>query len=312
MLMKRTRVILLLGISVALLAVPSVAHAENTTITVAPAIVSIAAQPGEIVQRELVVTNDDSRALPVELMASPIQFPDIILGVDTKPFDASKWVEFPEHAYVLQSKETKRIKIQLHIPEDASPGGHYAQIAVRGLTFEQLDKQLPTSIVLPEVSTTMLINVAGDVHESLEIPSKNIFPSRLTKGSMATTEVMVANSGNIHDIVAPSVVLVDGSGNEQIIPLQSKLVLPQSATTFKDSWRVPDTIGATKAYIRITYGDKSAVVATPKEEVLITPPLLLTLLRVLAIAAGLYLLLHFRNLRAAWRALWRPNRDKLS
>ncbi len=310
--MKRTRVFQLLGISVALLAAPSVAHAENTTITIAPAIVSIAAQPGETVEREVAITNDDTRALPVELTANPIQFPDIILGVDTKPFDASKWVGFPDHAYVLRPKETRRILVQLHIPKDASPGGHYAQITVRGLTFEQLDTQLPTSIVLPEVSSTMLINVAGDVHESLEIPSKNIFPSHLTKGSMATTEVTVANSGNIHDIVAPSIVLVDGSGNEDVIPLQSKLVLPQSATTFKDSWKVPDTIGATKAYIRITYGDASAVVATSKEEVLITPPLLLTLLRVLGLAAVLYLLLHFRNLRAAWRALWRPKRNKMS
>lgn len=298
-----------MGFGLALLAaLPAIAHAEKTTLGLSPAIMSVAAKPGDVIHRELVISNVNTRGLPVGLRAESLYFQGVIPGVDIKPYDASSWVKFVDDHYVFNPKETKQIPIRIEIPENASPGGHYAEITVRGLSFEQLSRQVPTSIVVPEVSSTVLINVAGNIRESLQITSKDLFPSHATKNSIVTTEISVINSGNVHDLVTPTIVLVNTSGTEKAIPMQAKLVLPQTATTFTHDWVVPDRVGTTQAYVKITYGDNRAIIKTQPENMLVTPPIILTFLRILGLTTLLYIALHYRNLGTAWRALWRSNK----
>lgn len=291
------------------LAAPSIVNAEQTTtIGVAPAIIELPAKRGQTIQRDLQVRNYDKDSLPITLQPESFFVKDVLDTTNTNPYDASKWITFKRDHYLFRSEEAKRIPFTITVPKNASPGGHYAYISVRGLSFANSAQQVPTSLVVPEISSAILITVAGDIHESLQIVNKNLFPFRATRNAIVKTEVTVANNGNIHNLITPAVVLVDGSGKEQSINMQSKVVFPGSEAKFSTTWRVPDQVGAMHAYIKLTYGDSGKTIKTPAEKIIVTLPVIASFTMAFVVILIFYLASHQRNLGPAWRALWQKDK----
>lgn len=187
--------------------VPKIHASQETTISVAPAILDLAVKPGEKTEAELTIRNGGGFALPISVASSSLIIEDeIVVTSEKETSDASSWIGLEESEFLLSDDEIKKVTVTIDVPESASPGGHYAQISVRGLSLEE-SRDVGASIVIPEVAVTVLITVAGDINTSMSVSGESIIPVFATPSTNHTTDFTVVNEGNIHDLLTPVLVV---------------------------------------------------------------------------------------------------------
>jgi hypothetical protein len=280
---------------------------QETTISVSPAIVDLPLQKGQSGNAMITIRNGGEFALPISAtVQSLFQEDEIISKNDKKASDASDWIKLSDNEFLLAEKEVKKLPITINVPETATSGGHYAQIAIRGLSLER-SFESGTSIVLPEVVVTVLITIAGDTTTAVDISKKRILPLFVTPSTDYIARFTVANNGNIHDLLTP-VFVVKKNGDEiyrQI--LTSKISLPNSEKVFNETLQLPDDYGVYQTFIEIMYANGHKITTSPTETVVITPPLVLILIVGLLTVLVLYVYHHRQFIGLAMKVLVSKN-----
>ena len=135
--------------------------AQNTTeIAVTPAVVDIPVEPGMSFDSAIRVRNGSDQSLPISVIAQSLIVDDEPLGsINRGRYDVSSWIRFKSSSLLLEPGGSQLVEFTITVPQDASPGGHYAQINMRAL---QLEKELVsdnTTIIFPEVSVPVILTV---------------------------------------------------------------------------------------------------------------------------------------------------------
>lgn len=269
------------------LLLPDVAYADENTIVVSPAILEIAANPGENITRPITIQNDGAQSLPVSFEAQAIIRSS---QVSVTQRDASSWISFPDDVVVFEKQQRAQIPVSIAIPENAEAGGHYAQISVRGLSLEPVSEQA-SSIVIPEVTISVLITINGEITESITFKKVDLMPWQASPESEQMLTFTIENTGNVHNIISPEFVLLRDS-IEDITKLGSQIILPGEEVEINQSWRAPSDYGEYTASVRTNYGNDNLVYTTEVERMLVTPKI--TTLATLAIIIWL-LMYYVRN-----------------
>ncbi len=311
--MLRKLSLVLLILSTLALPLGKKALAQNpsaTEIGVAPAIVEIAANPGEAVSRELVVFNGTKTNLPISLShKSLLTTEDIIDATSINDFDASRWISFDREAYLFQPKESIKIPFSINIPADATPGGHYAQVNIRGLTVEQSRGLLNGGIIVPEIGVSVLINVAGDINEKLETIPTGLFPIYSRPDTSNIMQLKVQNTGNTHVLVEPKITMrTFGYTFEKT--LSPRLILPNTKKSISEEWETPSRLGIYIADVSYRYGNQGVVSHSHKEIVIVMPDILLTIFITGFGIAGYYIYVKRNNFNKAVAVLLNKNKNK--
>lgn len=279
--------------------------AQETTISASPAIIDLAVSPGEESTNFITIRNGGDFGLPISLEVQSLQYDDEKLLPNNNKYDASDWLVVEDKAFLLGAKETKKIPVTAKIPIDASAGGHYVQIAIRGLSLE--NENSSASIVVPEISVTVLISVAGEVINDISVDGSNILPLIATPKSTIMSNFYVLNKGNIHDLVTPIVVISKNGSEISRQQLTPRIILPDTKKLFNEEIKIPKEYGVYSSTIEIRYANGEQTFTTSPEIILVSRPISSILLIGTITIFGLYLYNHRKNIQKSVNILLGPD-----
>ena len=166
---------------------------ESLALTISPAKIILSADPGETFEAVMRVRNDLERTVThissverytVRGGEEPIFYPE--------GFGLPTWIEVPAEL-TLGPGESVEVPVKIRVPEDASPGGHYAVI----FWATAPPKGEGAVGIVTKVGALVLLEVSGEVIESAEISdfkAQKKFFTHLPIGFSFTLK----NTGNVH------------------------------------------------------------------------------------------------------------------
>lgn len=249
----------------------AVTHAVSLTAT--PAVLDTGGEAGNEVKVAFRLKNNADAVLPIRLSARDPQVKNGQSQEEVEAMSAASWIAFTQPDFVLQANETKKVEATLRIPEDASPGGHYADLVASPLSLESDEEFISAQ---PELVVQMLVSVPGEITEEI----KSTLSSRGTIiTSQASKEELtfdVTNHGNIHTLFQPRVYL-SGKDSEEVIELNPVILLPKEARRL--SFSLPGALspGIYSAEMRLDYGTPPREETSQTVQIIILPfsPILL-------------------------------------
>ena len=264
--MRRTALVLLLAM-VAVVApqlTPGRAQ-EGFDVTVSPAKLELAAEPGTSREFDINIRNSspDEETLDVYFMDYYISPKNEIAFREPGHYSYScaTWLstETPDLAVPAGQVVKKRFKVA--IPPGAEPGGHY------GVIFFQ---QAPPDTGEPEIvglsariGSVILITVPGEivregVIESVSVGSMWFWPSRkapLLPRSVPGYKVAFKNTGNVHLTVKGKLTYTPSFGwGSGAIELGEMTVLPKTTRYFEGVLPKPPFLGSYEVKAEVSYG----------------------------------------------------------
>lgn len=282
--MKKPFYLVSFGISflgLAILSMPSPALAATATKTVsptssgqaleiAPPVITLTANPGQTVQLQISLRDISSGSLLVtnqinDFVASGEDgAPKIIMDTtnDVNPYSIKGWIS-PIASLLMVPHQIKTINVTIHVPSNASPGGHYGVIRFTATPPELHSTGVSLSASL---GSLILITVTGKTKEGLAVvefsTNKNGRTVKLFEAKPINFSERIKNIGNVHEQPSGQVSVIDMFGKKigaVNVNLQARNILPQSIRRFDqtlDSSVIGNKIlfGRYTANLHLTYG----------------------------------------------------------
>lgn len=248
-------------------ALPLFVSAQSSlTLSVTPTLFEMSANPGQIWQSNVKVIN--SNEFDITVYASVVNFaPQGEAGQGTflpvfenmtEGSTLAEWVDVSSKPITIQRERSETIPFTVTVPDDASPGGHFAAILISTQPTETHTTAVKTAQV---VTSLFFVRIAGDVIEKGSIRSFSAAESFLQTPE-ATLELRFENKGNVHLQPRGEIVISNMWGKERgKIPINHQThfgnVLPDSIRKFEFSWKGEQSIsdiGRYKAVASLAYG----------------------------------------------------------
>ncbi|MCA9332674.1 hypothetical protein KDA00_02260 [Candidatus Saccharibacteria bacterium] len=279
------------------------AQQNKVEIGVSPAIIETAGSPGEKVEKNIAIINGSSNPLPIHIETrSLLTLEEIINAQKASEFDASQWLELKQGDLILGPNATKEIQINIQIPSDATPGGHYTQLNIQGIGVDQVLGQQSGGIIIPEVASSVFITVSGDIDENIYHTKRNQFPIYSQPSRDQIASMNIENNGNVHNLIVPEVNLRT-IGYNFTAKLQPHIILPNSKKEIKDRWQTPSRPGIYLASIKYRYGNQGNEQKTKTEIMIIMPHAGLLTSMIIIVLIFCFLYIKRNNIKPAIRAL---------
>jgi hypothetical protein len=240
----------------------------SLTLSVSPAMYDLPVSPGQRLDSSIRIINPNPFDLTV--YAEVVNFrprgeggDGLFNPVDLESADGStlaEWFTLDSSAITIAPERSHILPFTLRVPEEASPGGHFAAILIgtRPLRSATGESNIQTAQV---VTSLVFLRVAGDVVESGLIREFTT-AKKLYNEPAAEFSLRFENRGNVHLQPQGEIKILNMWGSERgIIPINQYSgfgnVLPDSIRQFRFSWRgewsVTD-IGRYKALVTLAYG----------------------------------------------------------
>lgn len=176
---------------------PAVADAVG----VAPAILDIAAVPGEIVKQTVTILNTDSVArtfiFSTEEFTPSSQEPGVALFDGGAKSDALSWVTFDPASISLEAGASQSVNVIVAVPSGAVPSDYFIASFVRPASASRVEAQ---------AALLLFLTVTGNARYGLEIATLELTHAWSSNVS-ATLDLAVQDSGNVYVKPAGSVTI---------------------------------------------------------------------------------------------------------
>lgn len=263
------RQFLVLSILAGLLS-PYFLFAQGISLSVTPTLFEMSAVPNQAWNSSIKVINNNQRELTV--YANVVNFaPQGETGQGkflpvfenfTEGKTLAEWITVPNEAIVIAEEASAEVPIQINIPEDAAPGGHYAAIMIgtRPPTDDNSIKVQTSQVV----TSLFFVRIAGDVVENGIVRTFRTNDSFVPEPEV-NFEVRFENKGNVHLQPQGEIVITNMWGKERgVVPINHRThfgnVLPESIRKFDFAWKGEQSItdiGRYKAMLTLGYGTDS-------------------------------------------------------
>ncbi len=247
-------------------------HAQNAiTLTITPPFFELNVSPGEFWASSIKVVNTNPGDLPVYVTVMDFasvgeeghgRFVPVSANGDASNSLAS-WIKLTGGSHFTVPKgQSRDISFSLQVPNDASPGGHYAAILVG---TQPADPAQGSGLkVSSYISSLFFVRVSGDVHEQGDIREFST-DSTFYSDPNAHFTVRFENKGNVHLHPEGNIAIHDMWGKQvgQILVNNDNEfgnVLPDSIRRYDFSWKGESGLsglGRYTATVTLTYGDTS-------------------------------------------------------
>jgi len=294
---KKKGVFALITLTLFFLCVPFVLFAQegSMSLTIAPPLFQLNLQPGETWSSVISVVNDNP--YDVTLFAEPTLFEpagesgtpvfvappagdDLETGEDASTL--AGWITVPQGPLQVIREQTYQLPIVIHVPEDATPGGHYAAVLIGNHAPQGVSEGSLVSVT-SSIAALVFLSVSGDVIEKGRI--RDFFTEEsLYETPEATLSFRFENQGNVHILPQGNIVIYNMFGKQRgLIPINYHRdygnVLPGSIRKFTFTWKSDAgiwDIGRYRAEATIGYGkeQKQTALATTYFYVLPIVPLI--------------------------------------
>jgi hypothetical protein len=241
---------------------------EALSVTVTPPLIQLTIGRGESWTSALKVVN--TNPYDVTYYAQPMDFTaqgeggqgslTPLMG-DATGNTLATWVEISPEPVVVPRGTSKEIPFTVHIPADASPGGHYAAILV-GTQPPEMNAEGALVSVSSYVSSLLFVRIEGEIAERGRIRE---FRTGRTLYQTSDVDFLVRfeNQGNTHLLPRGTITLYNMWGKERgklLVNESSNFgnVLPASIRKFEFSWKGEQgifDIGRYSAVAALSYGE---------------------------------------------------------
>jgi hypothetical protein len=243
-------------------------------ITISPAIIEQAVEPGASYNFSLNITNHDGS--PEDLFYADVhniknvtEFGEPIFSDDIGEktgFEMASWIEISAGAVRVKKDQTKSLPFTVLIPKNASPGWHAAAIFIGNNPSKA--NGVNTSSIDYKTAVIISFRVAGAVSDELQINKFStggyIFPS-----PNVNFEVTLENTGNALQRPIGVIEITDHFGQKVVnINLNEKqnAVIPGGLRTFNSSWEGDRmSFGRYKASLALSYGFENSYKTAARE-----------------------------------------------
>lgn len=215
---------------------------SGQALQLAPPIITLKANPGQTITTQMEIRDVASGPLVVSnqindfVAAGTGGTPKILTGNDSNnPFSMKSWVT-PLPDFELSPQQIKTLQVTIHVPVNASPGGHYGVIRFSGIPPQLQNTGVSLSASL---GSLVLLTVNGHIVHKLSVSkflvTKNNKPGTVFPSTPLTFDVYMKNSGNIQEEPTGHVIITDMFGKVVAgvnINIPPRNVLPASTRLF--------------------------------------------------------------------------------
>lgn len=237
--------------------------AKPVVTSITPAKIYLSLAKGTTGQSSIIVANPNDFAIDIKLGKE--DFVPAVLPGDIRFVPKSEgatslvdWIEMDLTTFSLETKIRKEVPFKVVVPEDASPGGHYAVLFFTAVPKEAEGATLSIS---GRVGALVYLVVPGDVIETGRIVSFK-GPSFVAKGPIKFT-TLFENTGTSHYDPRGSI-KISSLFKKDLVTLEfpEKTVLPQGRRLIDIIWETEYLIGRYKAELNLADGAGNVHTAT--------------------------------------------------
>ncbi len=302
----------------------SFVQAQTIGIKISPVIVEELVDPGQVISRQLKITNqsDTAKTFFIYLRDFDAEGENgqakLLPPGTNHGYSIASWIDINDKGIEFASHQEKIIHYQIRVPADIGPGGYRGAILFGTqpprLQVDSPDKGAGMSIA-QQTASLVLLQVKGDIDEQASIREFNTDKDYYSTPFAVNFLVRVENSGNVHVKPHGAIKIKNMFGKEvEVMRVNEKggNILPGSIRHFGDiSWEGKNAFGKYTATLGMTYGTDASLGGQGKSSMVgvktfwiipwrIIIPLSLSFLLMLIVA--FFLLRVYRN-RAVKRAM---------
>lgn len=236
---------------------------------ISPVIVELNADPGRTYTINLKLKNVTSGSLLAKAQVNDFGAknengdPEIFLdNTGNRTFSMKQWVS-PMPNTLFKTQESKNMPVNIKVPADAEPGGHYGVVRFSGIPPE-LEGDSSAVALSASIGTLVLIRVSGNIKESAQVASFYTVQHGRKKGFFENGPLdlveRIQNNGNVHIKPKGSVEVKNMLGKTvATLPVNDppKNVLPDSIRRFEQKLDKKWLFGRYKAKLHLSYGSSN-------------------------------------------------------
>ncbi len=302
----------------------SIVSAQSIGIKISPIILEELVDPGEVISRQLKITNESVTARMFYVYLRDFgaegeggQARLLPPGTDYG-YTIASWVDITSEGIDFGPYEEKIISYQIRIPEDIGPGGYRGAILMGTepprLQIDSEDKGAGMSIA-QQAATLILLRVKGDIEESASIREFNSDKDYYSTPFNVDFLIRIENTGNVHVKPHGAIKIKNMFGKEIVVIRVNERggnILPDSIRHFSDiHWEDKNAFGKYTATLGLTYGadtsaggqGKHSLVGTKTFWIIPWRIIIPTILVILLVSVFSFFLLRLYRNRAVKRAM---------
>jgi hypothetical protein len=234
---------------------------ESVALTVKPVRIgddnSLLLSPGEKKQIQVIVENNSQMDLQIEsqvldfIVDQDGTTPIPVLDQQDNRWSLASWITLAPAQNYLQAGGSATVNVLIEVPEDASPGGHYAMV-LHSPNVGTVEDQTGAGIS-QRAGTLIYVLVDGAINELAFVSQFNV-PKFLEKGPVPM-EIKIRNESDIHISPTPKITIKNIFGKEVAnLVLDSKNVFPFTERDFSDIWDKKWGFGPYTLSLEAAYG----------------------------------------------------------
>lgn len=237
--------------------------AKADTITIIPPKFELFGNPGDIINEKLRVRNETNAqieySVAVEDFVAQGDQGGINLIEDPKSaknsYSLANWVTFEPHNFSVAPDEEKDITVNVRIPKNGEPGGHYASIVVK--RAGEAITAGSGATVQSHINSLILLRVSGDVTEKLAVENFRTENQYYQYGPVKFV-LKSKNSGNVHVVPTGKIIIKNMFGKKvKELPLNQANVLPGASRSVTTIWDTKNLVGRYTADLISSYGQQT-------------------------------------------------------
>ena len=282
-------VLALLPLSPVMAATNTPAQANNTAgqaLEISPPLLTLNASPGQVVRTQISLRDVSSSDLIVKgqvndfVAAGEDGTPKILFNENqASPFSIKTWVtNLPQ--LLMKPREIRSLPVTIHVPANASPGGHYGVIRFTATAPDLSGSGVSLSASL---GTLVLLTISGNTKEQLSFASFTAENGgkahALFEGTPINFVTRLKNTGNVQEQPVGQIIVKDMFGKTiggQNVNLEQRYVLPDSIRRFEspfDSSVIGNKrlFGHYTATLTVKYGNATRLTLTAKKSFWVIP-----------------------------------------
>jgi len=231
-------------------------------IVVGPTKVELFLNPGEKATKEIMVTNRTGRTINFSLgvedfkgSRNPDQ-PIIFLGQESGPYSLKDWLRTELNEFTLKHGQRIYLPIEVSIPLDADPGGHYGAVfaVVSPDTLATTTENAGQVSIVSRAGVLFFVRVNGQVQEEGQLKEIST-PKNFYEAGPVSFNILFENNGTVHLTPYGTIEIKNLLGKTvDSIELDPWFVMPDSLRLREVSWEKGFLFGKYTAVATVNRG----------------------------------------------------------
>lgn len=266
-----------------------------------PPRLEITVKPGEVVTQEIKIRNESQIQRFISTSAKDFIVTDdrgTPLQIETEDgnfenrWAASSWLSVSPSSLTIKPGETKSLILTVIVPDDVTPGGHYAMV----LHTPQNETVISDtgSAIETNVGTLVYLTIPGDITENAQVTRFDA--PKFSEYGPIDFSTIVTNLSDVHISPIGSITVKNIFGLKTAdIPLEKLNIFPYTSREFQNTLAKKWLFGRYQARLAAGYGTTGGLLAATIYFWVIPWKLILTLLAIATILVLLFVIFKKKN-----------------